>query len=93
MLFDEKELSIIIAALESYDEEPQGLLTPEAQHRVTMSALNKLNVLSPLTYFTKQEFTIMVLAVQFVLDCSKHQNFRDRSYLFSLFQKLCELAS
>ncbi len=93
MLFNEKECSIIITALETYDEEPRGMLIPDVQHSVTTSALKKLNVLSPLTYFTKQEFTIMALAVQFVIDCSKNQNIRNSSYLFSLFKKLCELAS
>lgn len=64
MIFTKSQIDILVPALRTYDLFPRGVLTPEVQHGVASSALRKLTA-SDNTAFTKQEYTIMAMAVQF----------------------------
>ena len=93
MLFDLDECTIIISALETYDEKARGELPPSIQHSVVSSALKKLEVLSSLTHFTKQEFAVMALAVRFISKLFKVAPESKNSLHLALFDKLIKLAS
>ncbi len=93
MLFNSDECAIIIGALETYDEIPRGILKPNVQHDIASSASRKLSEISSLTNFTKQELTVMALAVQFIIGLSDNANSFLVSDLISLRDKLISLAS
>lgn len=68
MLFNSNEISVLIAAVKAYEHSPLQVLKPELRKSLNASILGKLSSLSALTFFTKQEFTYMALAVDYVLD-------------------------
>ena len=92
MIFNFDECTLLITSLETYDDQPRGLFPDEVQHQFAETITKKLNNLSSLTYFTKQEYTFMALCVHFVIDSfNKAGNIPD-SNLFALRDKLFVLA-
>ena len=66
MLFSKNEQIILIAALETYNDEPRKDFDPFTQRILVSSALKKLNKLSESTSFTPAEFKVMYLSLSTV---------------------------
>lgn len=64
MLFNSKEIALIITALEDYADSPLQILRIDLRDKLSASITTKLKALTPLTVFTKQEFTLMAVAVE-----------------------------
>lgn len=67
MLFSNNERMLLIAALETYDDEPRKKFDAFTQHLIAANTLKKLNKLSSKTVFTASELEIMCLSVQMIL--------------------------
>ena len=93
MIFNLSETSQLIAALETYDEEPRGLLKPELQHKLCESCLKKLNSQNIFTTFSKQEYSMMVYAIHFIITILDSRHYRGPDELYELHLRLLELAT
>ena len=92
MIFNFDECALLISSLETYDDQPRGLFPDDVQHRFAETITKKINNLSPLTYFTKQEYTFMAVSVQHIIKCySKLGDIPDSAF-FALRDKLLTLA-
>ena len=63
MIFTKDEIEILIEVLSYRNSKEFGLLKPKVAANLRQSSLNKLRHFSPRTSFTKQEFTLMAMAV------------------------------
>ena len=90
-LFTAQEISILFDCLDIYANSEVFVLEPELTYKMIMSCLEKLENICTFTNFTKQEFTIMGLALNFCSDtCEKNS----LPYGFDkLLNKLYTLAS
>lgn len=88
MLFRQDELLQLIPAIETYDDVPRNVLVPDVQHTLSVSCLNKLNNLSILTYFTKKEYSLMLLAVDHIIRELEHNRHFIDGTLYDLYDKL-----
>lgn len=70
MLFTDKERSALEEIVIAYDFKARGFFKRELQRTLAESCLNKLETLNALTYFTKQEFTLLLFAAQWAKDNS-----------------------
>ncbi|MGN0491050.1 hypothetical protein [Ruminococcus sp.] len=71
-LFSAQEISILYDCLDIYANSEVFVIEPELTYKLIMSCLEKLENICPFTNFTKQEFTIMGLALNFCSDtCEK----------------------
>lgn len=91
-MFSSDEIIIIQSALETYNDEPRDYLKPDLQDKLTKSSLSKLSNYSPLTYFTKQEYSIMCLAVIFMMNLLEDVDPYRSDELFLISKKLSALA-
>ncbi len=91
MLFDIDEVTFLTSALESYNDEHRKELRPELQDELAKSAIGKLENLTPLTYFTKQEFSIMALALHFIIQSLEKSGYVVNAFTLSLFEKVVDL--
>ncbi len=92
MLFNEEEIIIIQSAIETYNEEPRMLLTPEAQKRHCESTLKKLDNYSVLTNFTKIDYSVMYMSLFFVIETSHSLNETLDDIIYLLFERIGKLA-
>ena len=92
MLFNDEECILIVSALETYDESDQTFLPPELKHRLILSSLEKISNLSTLTYFTKQEFTVMYAAVDHIIRSEQQLGQHIDNDLMLLSNKIYDLA-
>ncbi len=90
--FTPEEISYLAPALEEFLEGPSIPFVPEVRDRLTNSSLQKLENYSPLTHFTKQEYTIMFCALVRLTD---RLSITDPLYgpLFALQNKVGDLAT
>ena len=91
MLFDIDEVLFLTSALETYNEKHRKELRPELQDELAKSAIRKLENLTPLTYFTKQEFSIMALATHFIINALEKSGNVVDAFTLSLFEKVVSL--
>ena len=66
-MFTSDEIIHIESAIETYNESSQNVIRPALQKELSKSVLSKLSTYSPFTRFTKQEYTLMGLAVMFMI--------------------------
>lgn len=68
--FSAHEADMIALHLSNYQDSPspKDPLAPEVRERLCQSAIKKLVNLSPLTCFSKQEYSVMFFAVQHFAD-------------------------
>ena len=92
MLFNNEEITILISALETYNDAPRNELRPELQNTLVNSSIEKLENLTALTYFTKQEFSIMALAMNFIIQSLEISGNIVDDFTFTLFHRLIALA-
>ena len=92
MPFNSEEVAELIAALETYNDRHRGVLPPELQNQLATSSIKKLENLTALTFFTKQEFSIMALAVKSSIDAFEISGYVADSALLSLFERLISLS-
>lgn len=91
-MFTSSEIKQIIAALEVYDDCPRGDVIPEVQHKVCASALRKFRRTNIKPEFTKQEYTMMLGAVLYIIE-ALHRTYQPvPRYLDKLSEKLASLA-
>lgn len=91
-MFTSSETKQIIAALEVYNDCPRGELTPEVQHKVCASALRKFRRTNIKTEFTKQEYTVMLMAVLYMIKALRRTYQPVPYQLEKLSEKLASLA-
>ena len=92
MIFNFAETATLTAAIETYDERPRNQLRWEVQHSLSLSVLNKLEKLTALTVFNKQEFTLMLLAVDHLIGTFEKAKQPVDPVLNVLYDRLLELA-
>ena len=93
MIFNSEESAILIAAVETYDERPRNQLRYEVQHRISSAVLNKLEHLTVLTVFDKQEYTVMLLALDHIRRISEGAKQPVAPELHVLYGRLLTLAA
>lgn len=91
-MFSSDEINNIESAVETYNDSPRGLFVPEVQQKLAKSTLSKLSNYSPMTYFTKQEYTFMAVAIKYLMDSFETMGLEYPDDLFSLFTKILDLA-
>lgn len=91
-MFTSSETKQITAALEVYDDCPRGDVIPEVQHKVCASALRKFRRTNIKPEFTKQEYTMMLAAVLYVIRALHHTYQPVPLSLEKLSEKLASLA-
>lgn len=92
MLFTKDECIHLIAALETYNDTPRGLLNPDVQNTVCSSALSKLKSFNLFTSFTKQEFTMMFASVLFSIELLDRKHIAVPDILWTLHDKVGSLS-
>ncbi len=92
MLFSHDEIVILQSAVETYNEEPRYNLKPEIQEQLCQSILNKLKYLTSLTYFTKKEYSAMLLALAHIESCREILNIPVDNAFDELVEKVIELS-
>lgn len=92
MIFNTDEQIFILSSIETYNDQPRGVFPASIQRQFAETITKKLNNLSPLTFFSKQEYSFMALCVHFIIDSfNKMGNIPDGS-LLTLRNKLFALA-
>ena len=96
-MFSSQEISIIQSSVETYNEEDRRQIPYEQQSALAKACLDKLEHYNPLTYFTKQEYTLMAMSTDFMITCIEALPYRQRDMklyksILSLFDRLCTLA-
>ncbi len=71
MFFNPTIRQTIIASIETYNDVPRYHISPADQKRLSRSCLDKLTNFSIATVFSKQEYTLMYLAMVFISDLSE----------------------
>ena len=90
-VFNTEEISILFDCLDMYSKSEVFVLKPEITYKMILSCLEKLESICPFTNFTKQEYTVMALALTFRSDTCKVDSL---PYGFDkLLKKLYMLAS
>lgn len=92
-LFSSEEISLLIPVLEVYPDAPLQLLERPVRDGLLHSSIGKLQSLTPLTHFTKQEFTLMYMAVDSVLRLSELDAHPLPDDLVALFNRLEKMAT
>ena len=92
MLFDTDEVIFLISALETYNESPRGNLRYELQNQLVTSSVKKLENITELTHFTKQELSVMAFAMLFIINALEKSGNVVDSLTLDLFQRLIALA-
>lgn len=91
--FDGYEISILIDALSKYKDSEMHILKPELHYSLILSTLNKLENINTLTYFTKQEYSIMHFAMEYFANLCDYEIALLPYGFYKLFDKTCKLAS
>lgn len=91
MKFTPVQIEQLIPLLKNYDLIPRGVLIPSLQHSLVSSVLQKLR--TPDAVFTKQEYTVMAMAVQFEIDRLQSSSAKVPNALVVLRGQLFALAS
>ena len=96
-MFTPEEISIMQSAVETYNEENRMILNYDLQIALAQSCLAKMEHYSPLTYFTKQEYTLIAMSIELVIagiEALPHRQRDMKLYksLLSLFDRICTLA-
>lgn len=93
------EIICIQSALESYAEAKNPVVAgvefrESLRQELIKSSLQKLETISVLTYFSKQEISIMAVSVQFIIQASALAPIDDdyEQELYTIFQKLVSIA-
>lgn len=90
-VFNTEEISILFDCLDMYSKSEVFVLKPEITYKMILSCLEKLESICPFTNFTKQEYTVMGLALTFCSDTCEADSL---PYGFDkLLKKLYTLAS
>ena len=91
MLFNLKEKEELVELLSGFSTEDSPYLTPEKAEELLNSTLKKLQNLSNITYFSKQEFTFLYTLVCDEFDFYNAIN-APRKDLKTLMNKLSDLS-
>lgn len=96
-MFTPEEIYIISSAVETYNEAHRGILNPELQDSLCNSCIAKLEGYNQLTYFSKQEYTVMAFAVDMIINqlSSLPKGTTDKRLIKKMktvFDRLCTLA-
>lgn len=67
-IFNDDEISILYFSIDKYTHFKMYALSVDLTQNLILSSLNKLENISPQTTFTKQEYTILYLAVTLCID-------------------------
>lgn len=93
------EIIAIQSALETYAEAKNPIVAgiefrETLRQQLIKSSLQKLETISVLTYFSKQEISIMAFSVQFIIQSAELAPIDDeyRQELYTIFQKLADMA-
>lgn len=95
MIFNKDECLILIAALEEYSVEKSAPIiwhNTDGIDSVRKSCLNKLEHLTILTNFTKQEYTLMYIATDTIIQKLTVAGYKVPDGYYELGCKLDELA-
>lgn len=97
-MFTIEEVLLLQSAVEAYNDEDRMALDYDLPTALAQSCLAKIKQYSPLTYFTKQEFTFMAMSVNFIVSTidlmpSAQRDKKLYKSLLALFDRLCTLAS
>lgn len=74
MFFNPTIRQTIIASIETYNDVPRYHISPADQKRLSKSCKEKLTNFSAFTVFSKQEYTLMYLAMVFISDFPERMN-------------------
>lgn len=66
-VFSESEVSILLAALAIYKDNAAPLMSIEKHNAMIVSSVSKIKSISPLTFFTNDEYIIMYYAVDYYI--------------------------
>ena len=89
MLFTEEEVILLIAAVETYNDNDRHEIPLIAQRVLSISCLNKLEKLTSSTHFTQQELAFLELAIRFI---KRSQNIASGHHGPSLDQLISKLS-
>lgn len=97
LILNADEIAHVSSSLETFGDSENasivGIAFPEElKAQLIASCLNKLSCYSPLTYFTKQEYTVMFAASLFVIQLFERAGSEADDALFSAQNKLSRLA-
>ena len=96
-MFTLEEICLMQSAVETYNERDRGVLNYELQNSLSRSCLSKFDNYNALTYFSKQELTLIAMAINHLIE--NLVALPTYSYvpklledLEALFDRLCTLA-
>ena len=92
MLFTKDECFHLIAALETYNDEPRGKLPAEDQNEACLSALRKIHELNLFTSFTLNERIVMMDAVSYIIHILDWKGIKVHDILWTLRDKVGSLS-
>lgn len=97
LILNADEIAHVSSALETFIDNDSAsvagiMFQKDIKERLVSSCLNKLSSYSPLTYFTKQEYTVMFAATLFVIQLFEKNGSEADDALFSAQNKLSMLA-
>ena len=92
MIFNTDEQFFILSSIETYNDLPRGVFPASIQRQFAETITKKLNNLSPLTFFSKQEYSFMALCVHHNIGKLNKQYVIIDSDIIALRDRLLELA-
>ena len=93
MLFNQEECMLLQFMVEEYDEKERRELPLDIQRTLSSACLSKLSNLNSLTYFTKQEFSLLLLATRFAQEFRRSVYRYNQSLVDELKDRLMVLAT
>ena len=91
-VFTEPEVEILQQFLEIYKASGFSVLNKELNDSLVNSSLTKLKNLTSLTFFTKQEYTVMYMALDYAKSNQDRLGIVLHGKVHQLISKLCTLA-
>lgn len=92
MLFTKDECFHLIAALETYNDEPRGKLPPDSQNEACLSAIRKLQNINLFTTFTLNERIMLMDSVSYIIHLLSWKGLKVHDILWTLHDKVGSLS-